>query len=161
MWNMSRQFQEKMSAKQKETKEAAVPAQPTTQTARRPHVAPRKNVSWAEGRERHKEDTREHRVYYYSDYMFFSRDGNVEDVEEGKTQKGLITVLTAICKDSQSPFSLEEGTTQLSQWYGGKSSLETSLMTECKSIGGSAMELGKSPRYSPRSRISTPSHRWT
>ena len=91
----------------KEANEVAVPAQPTAKQ-RDNHMLHHANFDpWCEtcvmgqGREkrheRRKEDTREHLVY--SDYMFFSRDGNVEDVEEGKKQKGLITVLTAICTE--------------------------------------------------------------
>ncbi|CAL1136205.1 unnamed protein product [Cladocopium goreaui] len=53
---------------------------------------------------RSKEDKKEHIIY--SDYMFFSVDGEMVNRSEGKKQKGLITVLTAICKDSQYPFAM-------------------------------------------------------
>eukprot|EP00435_Cladocopium_sp_Y103_P065142 s324_g27.t1 len=56
---------------------------------------------------RSKEDKKEHITY--SDYMFFSVDGEMVNRSEGKTPKGpkgLITVLTAICKDSQYPFAM-------------------------------------------------------
>ncbi|CAL1137871.1 unnamed protein product [Cladocopium goreaui] len=53
---------------------------------------------------RSKEDKKEHIIY--SDYMFFSVDGEMVNRSEGKKQKGLITVLTASCKDSQYPFAM-------------------------------------------------------
>ena len=37
--------------------------------------------------------------------LFFTKEGNKVDKEEGEKQKGLVTVLTAICKDSQYPFA--------------------------------------------------------
>ena len=52
---------------------------------------------------RKKEDPKDHIIY--SDYMFFTRDGKLIDKEEGKKEKGLVTVLTAICKDSQMSFA--------------------------------------------------------
>ena len=52
-----------------------------------------------------KEDPKEHVIY--SDYMFFSGEGKEVNKEEGeKKRAGLVTVLTAICKESQYPFAL-------------------------------------------------------
>ena len=50
---------------------------------------------------RAKEDSKNHIVY--SDYMFFTKDGT--QVAKDTKEKGLITVLTAIDKDSQYPFA--------------------------------------------------------
>lgn len=60
-----------------------------------------------QGKEKHhkrKEEPKEHIVY--SDYLFFNKEGEVVDKETGLKQKGLVTVLTAICKDSQYPFAI-------------------------------------------------------
>eukprot|EP00439_Symbiodinium_sp_Y106_P086105 s1099_g31.t1 len=52
-----------------------------------------------------KEDPKEHAIY--SDYMFFSKEGTEVSKEESEKKKaGLVTVLTAICKDSQFPLEL-------------------------------------------------------
>ena len=60
-----------------------------------------------QGKDKHhkrKEESKEHIIY--SDYLFFNKDGHIIDKETGLKQKGLVTVLTAICKDSQFPFAI-------------------------------------------------------
>ena len=60
-----------------------------------------------QGREkqhRRKKESKEHIVY--SDYLFFNKEGGIVDKETGLKQKGLVTVLTGICKDSQFPFAI-------------------------------------------------------
>ena len=60
-----------------------------------------------QGEDKHhkrKEEWKEHIIY--SDYLFFNKDGHIIDKETGLKQKGLVTVLTAICKDSQFPFAI-------------------------------------------------------
>ena len=52
-----------------------------------------------------KEDPKEHIIY--SDYMFFTKEGTEVSKEDSEKKKaGLVTVLTAICKESQYPFAL-------------------------------------------------------
>lgn len=57
-----------------------------------------------DAQQRQQEDKREHIIYF--DRLFFSRTGEETSKEEGRKQKGLITVLTAICEGSQSPFAV-------------------------------------------------------
>ena len=57
-----------------------------------------------DAQQRQQEDKREHIIYF--DCLFFSRTGEETSKEEGRKQKGLITVLTAICEGSQSPFAV-------------------------------------------------------
>ena len=60
-----------------------------------------------QGRDKHhhrrKENTKEHIVY--ADYMFFTKEGELVEAEGRTKRHGLVTVLTAICKDSQYPFA--------------------------------------------------------
>ena len=101
-------------AADKQVKQVEVPRQPTL-VEREEHRLHHANFEpWCEtcimgqGKDGHhqrqREDKKEHIVY--SDYMFFSRTGEQVSQEEGKKQRGLITVLTAICKDSQFPFAV-------------------------------------------------------
>ncbi|CAL1148944.1 unnamed protein product, partial [Cladocopium goreaui] len=107
-----RQLQEKGG--DEHVKEPDVPVAPS-QEAREKHMLHHANFEpWCEvcvqgqGRDaphrKQKEDKKQHIIY--SDYMFFSTSGNEVGKEEGMKQKGLITVLTAICKDSQYPFAM-------------------------------------------------------
>ena len=107
-----RQLQEKEDDEQ--VKEPDIPAAPS-QEEREKHMLHHANFEpWCEvcvkgqGRDaphrKQKEDKKQHIIY--SDYMFFSTSGNEVSKEDGKKQKGLITVLTAICKDSQYPFAM-------------------------------------------------------
>lgn len=64
-------------------------------------------VSWVREKMRNKrqqEDKREHIIYF--DRLFFSRTGEETSKKEGRKQKGLITVLTAIREGSQIPFAV-------------------------------------------------------
>ncbi|CAL1169149.1 unnamed protein product [Cladocopium goreaui] len=66
-----------------------------------------KAMDVGQGKDKHqkrKEESKEHIIY--SDYLFFNKDGHIIDKETGLKQKGLVTVLTAICKDSQFPFAI-------------------------------------------------------
>ena len=107
-----RQLQEKEDEEQ--VKEPDVPAAPS-QEAREKHMLHHANFEpWCEmcvkgqGRDaphrKPKEDEKQHIIY--SDYMFFSTSGSEVSKEERMKQKGLITVLTAVCKDSQYPFAM-------------------------------------------------------
>ena len=107
-----RQLQEK--GEDEHVKEPDVPVAPS-QEAREKHMLHHANFEpWCEvcvqgqGRDaphrKQKEDKKQHIIY--SDYMFFSTSGKEVGKEEGMKQKGLITVLTAICKDSQYPFAM-------------------------------------------------------
>ena len=53
---------------------------------------------------RSKHEPKEHIIY--SDYMFFTKKGESVKKADGEKQKGLITVLTGICKSSQYPFAV-------------------------------------------------------
>lgn len=104
----------KDEAADKQVKQVEVPRQPSV-VEREEHRLHHANFEpWCEtcimgqGKDGHhqrqREDKKERIVY--SDYMFFSRTGEQVSQEEGKKQRGLITVLTAICKDSQFPFAV-------------------------------------------------------
>ncbi|CAL1174155.1 unnamed protein product [Cladocopium goreaui] len=108
-----RQLDEEEEVKE-QAQEVDVPKAPSAQQREEHRLHHANFEPWCEtcikgqGRDAHhrrsKEDKKEHIIY--SDYMFFSVDGEMVNRSEGKKQKGLITVLTAICKDSQYPFAM-------------------------------------------------------
>ncbi|CAE7358323.1 RE1 [Symbiodinium sp. CCMP2592] len=116
-----------------------------------------------------KEDPKEHIIY--SDYMFFSKEGTEVSKEESEKKKaGLVTVLTAICKDSQYPFALvlpskasvDYASKALTSWikdlkwdkvviqFDQESALNK-IYEKVKASVGDTITLRRSPRYSSQS----------
>ena len=100
---------------EKKAKAIKAPKEPTAEEVEQHNLHHANFESWCpvcvmgQGRSKQhrriKEDPTEHVIY--SDYMFFSKEGVEVSKEEGEKKKaGLVTVLTAICKDSQYPFAL-------------------------------------------------------
>jgi hypothetical protein len=48
---------------------------------------------------RRQEESKKHIIY--ADYMLFTKEGEIVDAESRSRRKGLVTILTGICKDSQ------------------------------------------------------------
>ncbi|CAE7561497.1 unnamed protein product [Symbiodinium natans] len=85
-----------------QSKVIKAPKEPSKNTT---STMPTLRVGKSKQHRRVKEDPKEHVIY--SDYMFFSGEGKEVNKEEGeKKRAGLVTVLTAICKESQYPFAL-------------------------------------------------------
>ncbi|CAE7502814.1 RE1 [Symbiodinium sp. CCMP2456] len=117
-----------------------------------------------------KEEPKEHIIY--SDYMFFSKEGAEVSKEKGEKKKktGLVTVLTAICKDSQYPFALalpskasvDYASKALTSWvkdlkwdkvviqFDQESALNK-IYEKVKAGMGDTITLRRSPRYSSQS----------
>ncbi|CAE7335487.1 unnamed protein product, partial [Symbiodinium pilosum] len=100
---------------EKKAKAIKAPKEPTAEEVEQRNLHHANFESWCpvcvmgQGRSKQhrrvKEDPKEHVIY--SDYMFLSKEGVEVSKEEGEKKKaGLVTVLTAICKDSQYPFAL-------------------------------------------------------
>jgi hypothetical protein len=64
-----------------------------------------RNVSWDKGETSLTEGKKSQRSTAYADYMFFTKEGEIVDAEGRSRRKGLVTILTGMCKDCQYPFA--------------------------------------------------------
>ena len=136
-----------------------------------------------QGKDKHhkrKEESKEHIIY--SDYLFFNKDGHIIDKETGlEAAQGLVTVLTAICKDSQFPFVIVVpakggneyaikalyhmdsrnlfGTKSPFRWI-KKTHCTSSMMRLKKRMPEKKVKLRKSPRYSSQSLADGDNGEW-
>ena len=118
---------------------------------------------------RSKHEPKEHIIY--SDYMFFTKKGESVKKADGEKQKGLITVLTGICKSSQYPFAVvvphkgggEYAVSAMVQWVKDLRWDKVVIQTDRENalnklydkvqekLGVDKVTLRKSPRYSSQS----------
>ena len=88
--------------------EARAPKQPTPEERAQHELHHANFEPWCEkcvmgqGRDkphRRQEESKKHIIY--ADYMLFTKEGEIVDAESRSRRKGLVTILTGICKDSQ------------------------------------------------------------
>ena len=166
-------------ADDKKTKAIKAPKEPTAAEVEEHNLHHANFESWcpvcvmgqgkSKQHRRIKEDPKEHIIY--SDYMFFSKEGTEVSKEESEKKKaGLVTVLTAICKDSQFPFALvlpskasvDYASKALMSWikdlkwdkvviqFDQESALNK-IYEKVKAGMGDTVTLRRSPRYSSQS----------